>query len=1231
MKKFVYGLIGLVVVALVVILVGPGLWDWNDYKPEILGRIKAETGRDMTIDGDLSLAVLPSPRLAVDGVRIANIAGATAPALARFESLRVRVRLMPLLSGRIEVESVELVNPVIELEKLADGRVNWEIGPSTGEGGKDAASGAPDASGATDRPRSGGESFALDRLLIRGGRVVYRDAEAGTVETLENFNVEASAGSLAGPFGLAGGLTLRGVPLEVSASVSRFDRAGPAPFQLLLTHAAAGAKAAISGGLDMAKSALSGKIEITGKSLGGLARAVTAGKTALPPWLGQEFAFQARLAASSEGASLDEIDLRVGGTSASGGLNAVLGERTRLDAALKVKRIDLDKWLALAPNTTQGGPAGASSGNSTSPTRGAGDADDGPGGGLVLPDGIDGSIDVSVEAVGFKGRQMREIKLAAALDKGRVTLSRFSARLPGGGTASLTGTLAASGGKAQYKGKTSIRADNLRAILDWLDIDAADVPGDRLRKFQLAGKLAGDEEQVRVSDLEMRLDASRVRGGITYALRARPAFGARINVDQFNLDAYLPRRRPSSTKPATTDRPAGAPSSGENAASGGPAAPAGPLAALNGFDANLVVRVGTLNYRRTPIQGLAFDGSLVRGTLTIRRAGVRNVSGTTGRIAGTLSGFAGFPVFKGSFSASSKNVTGLFRIAGIDTPVPPRRLGRLKLSGKADGGADQVKLNTTLELAGAKISLSGQMADLGGTPRLNLDLRARHPDTARLARLLGAEIGAPKRGLGGFELGAKAKGGLDAVDLAARLAAVDAEVTFAGRITQLAASPAVAGTIEANHPDFVRLVRTFSPGYRPAKQATGPVRLSSRIQASGIAARLDDLDVRLGATSLRGAADIGLAGPKPTVSAKLTAGDIDLNTLIPVGAGGSAGAPASPAAAAAPVVPRQGKPGARRYSREPIDLSALGAYDGNVELSADSITWRTFRVDSPRLAAALGDRVLTVSDLAGKMFEGAFGLRGVLDGKQVPKLDGTVKIVRANVGKALFEAASFDIADGTLDFDMKLAAVGRSQHDLVSSLAGQGRLAVRDGTVKGFDLQAVSDRLKRLNRTLDFLSLFRSAMGGGTTRFSNLDGTMRIDKGVVRTDDLNLIANAGRGEAKGFVDLPRWNMDMQALFRLTEHPSAPPFRVRLTGPPDQADRKVDFGALQQYLVGRVVERGLGSKRLFPASQAGRVRSHRRRPRRQGSRNSRNGRKSSLKISSAACSRGWGVNRGAPAP
>ena len=34
MKKFLFGLIGLVAVAVAALLVVPDLWDWNAYKPE---------------------------------------------------------------------------------------------------------------------------------------------------------------------------------------------------------------------------------------------------------------------------------------------------------------------------------------------------------------------------------------------------------------------------------------------------------------------------------------------------------------------------------------------------------------------------------------------------------------------------------------------------------------------------------------------------------------------------------------------------------------------------------------------------------------------------------------------------------------------------------------------------------------------------------------------------------------------------------------------------------------------------------------------------------------------------------------------------------------------------------------------------------------------------------------------------------------------------------------------
>jgi uncharacterized protein involved in outer membrane biogenesis len=180
-------------------------------------------------------------------------------------------------------------------------------------------------------------------------------------------------------------------------------------------------------------------------------------------------------------------------------------------------------------------------------------------------------------------------------------------------------------------------------------------------------------------------------------------------------------------------------------------------------------------------------------------------------------------------------------------------------------------------------------------------------------------------------------------------------------------------------------------------------------------------------------------------------------------------------------------------------------------------------------------------------------------------------ITRANVGKALFQTAEFDIATGILSFGMDLSAQGRSQRDMIKALAGKGNIDVVDGVVKGFDLRRASENLKNINQLAGLLGVLSSAMEGGETKFSSLKGTFDITKGILISNDLRLVADAGEGNARGYVDLPKWNMDMNADFRMTEHPTAPPFGVRAVGPPDDPRRLIDFQALQAW----VLQRGVG--------------------------------------------------------
>ena len=127
MKTFGYILLGILVLLIAVVVIVPLVFDLIDYKDEISAAVKETTGRELAIDGDIDLSLLPVPTIKVNGVRFANLDGAAAPDMVRIGVIEANVAIVPLFSGNIEVGSLTFVEPVIELEVLADGRANWQI------------------------------------------------------------------------------------------------------------------------------------------------------------------------------------------------------------------------------------------------------------------------------------------------------------------------------------------------------------------------------------------------------------------------------------------------------------------------------------------------------------------------------------------------------------------------------------------------------------------------------------------------------------------------------------------------------------------------------------------------------------------------------------------------------------------------------------------------------------------------------------------------------------------------------------------------------------------------------------------------------------------------------------------------------------------------------------------------------------------------------------------------
>lgn len=108
--------------------------DFSQYRGLIEERVRAATGRELIIAGELNLRLLSlNPALTVDDVAFKNASWGTRPDMVTLQRLEAEVALLPLFSGEVTVKRLVLVAPEIFLETDKKGRGNWIFTPGEAE------------------------------------------------------------------------------------------------------------------------------------------------------------------------------------------------------------------------------------------------------------------------------------------------------------------------------------------------------------------------------------------------------------------------------------------------------------------------------------------------------------------------------------------------------------------------------------------------------------------------------------------------------------------------------------------------------------------------------------------------------------------------------------------------------------------------------------------------------------------------------------------------------------------------------------------------------------------------------------------------------------------------------------------------------------------------------------------------------------------------------------------
>ncbi|MBX9751366.1 MAG: AsmA family protein [Roseococcus sp.] len=150
-------------------------FDADAFRPSLAEAVQRATGREFRIEGRLHLTPALTPTLAADGLVLANLPGGSAPEMLRVAHAELRLALLPLLSGRIEVANLRLEGGRLLLE-----RENWRFqraAPDTPAPAAPAPATAPARPLALDlrvvtlrdwRVTANGEEFRLPQLRLTG-------------------------------------------------------------------------------------------------------------------------------------------------------------------------------------------------------------------------------------------------------------------------------------------------------------------------------------------------------------------------------------------------------------------------------------------------------------------------------------------------------------------------------------------------------------------------------------------------------------------------------------------------------------------------------------------------------------------------------------------------------------------------------------------------------------------------------------------------------------------------------------------------------------------------------------------------------------------------------------------------------------------------------------------------------------------------------------------------------
>ena len=192
MKKIFSILVGLgiLAVALIVVVVFtlPDIIQSDVFKLQIVQAVKQQTGRDLSIEGELDLDVFPKIGLVMGKTELSNAVGFDDRPFAHVSAVHIRLALLPLLSKQVKVDEVVVEGLFLNLHRNKAGQANWDNFFKDADGQADQQSSSPQHDA-----EAGLGSLYIGGINIRDAQISWQDDTTGEAYRISELNLTGGA------------------------------------------------------------------------------------------------------------------------------------------------------------------------------------------------------------------------------------------------------------------------------------------------------------------------------------------------------------------------------------------------------------------------------------------------------------------------------------------------------------------------------------------------------------------------------------------------------------------------------------------------------------------------------------------------------------------------------------------------------------------------------------------------------------------------------------------------------------------------------------------------------------------------------------------------------------------------------------------------------------------------------------------------------------------------------